>query len=131
MSEQSFHFYEPKLGHHLPHNPFKSIIAPRPIGWIGSKSADGIANLAPYSFFNAFCDEPPIIGFASSGYKDSVRNIEQTKEFSWNLVTRSLASQMNQSCASVEPQIDEFELCSLETAPSNIIDVPRVAASPV
>src|SRR5258706_13179636 len=68
-----FHFYEPRLGHGLPHDPFKAIVAPRPIGWISSVDVDGRVNLAPYSFFNAFCDLPPIVGFSSGGREDSQR----------------------------------------------------------
>ena len=130
MSED-FHFYEPRLGHGLPHDPFNAIVGPRPIGWISSQSKDGVANLAPYSFFNAFNYIPPIIGFSTIGYKDTIRNIEETGEFAWNLVTRPLAEQMNQSCAPVEPEVDEFQLTGLKSAPSKVISVPRVAQSPV
>jgi flavin reductase (DIM6/NTAB) family NADH-FMN oxidoreductase RutF len=70
-----FHFYEPRLGHGLPHDPFKAIVAPRPIGWISTVNPAGGVNLAPYSFFNAFCDAPPIVGFSSGGRKDSQRNV--------------------------------------------------------
>lgn len=125
------HFYEPRRGHGLPHDPFKAIIAPRPIGWVSSQSAAGVLNLAPYSFFNAFCAAPPIIGFASVGWKDSVANIEATGEFCWHLATRSLAERMNVSSASVGAEVDEFALAGLETAPSKVVAVPRVAAAPV
>jgi flavin reductase (DIM6/NTAB) family NADH-FMN oxidoreductase RutF len=130
MTEET-HFYEPRNGHGLPHDPFNAMVAPRPIGWISSRSADGVLNLAPYSFFNAFNYRPPIVGFASVGYKDSVRNIEATGEFGWNLATRALAEPMNQSCASVDPEVDEFELSGLTPEPSRVIDVPRVAETPV
>ncbi|MDC6168033.1 MULTISPECIES: flavin reductase family protein [unclassified Roseateles] len=126
MSE---HFYEPRLGHGLPHDPFNAIVGPRPIGWISSRDAAGVLNLAPYSFFNAFNYTPPIIGFASTGWKDTVRNIEATGEFVWNLATRDLAEQMNASCAAVPPEVDEFALAGLATAPSRIVGVPRVAAA--
>ncbi len=125
------HYYEPSQGHRLPHDPFNAIVGPRPIGWIGSRSAAGAVNLAPYSFFNAFNYIPPIVGFASIGYKDSLRNIEETKEFTWNLATRALAEQMNASCAAVPYGVNEFELAGLEQAPSRKITAPRVAASPV
>ncbi len=69
------HYYEPRNGHGLPHDPFNAIVGPRPIGWISSQDAEGRHNLAPYSFFNAFNYVPPIIGFSSIGYKDTVRNI--------------------------------------------------------
>jgi flavin reductase (DIM6/NTAB) family NADH-FMN oxidoreductase RutF len=127
----STHFYEPKLGHGLPHDPFNAIVGPRPIGWISSHNMQGQLNLAPYSFFNAFNYTPPIIGFSSIGAKDSLRNIQQTGEFVWNLVTRPLAEQMNQSCANVPPEVSEFDLTGLSPAESRCISVPRVLESPV
>jgi len=129
--QDAFYFYEPQKGHGLPHDPFKAIVAPRPIGWIGSIGSDGVKNLAPYSFFNAINSDPPMIGFTSTGYKDSLRNIEQTGEFTWNLVTKPLVEAMNISCASVPPEVDEFELANLTPAPSKLINAPRVLASPV
>lgn len=125
------HFYRPKDGHGLAHNPLKAIIAPRPIGWIGSRDGDGILNLAPYSFFNAVNESPPIIAFCSSSRKDTLNNVETTGEFVWNLATRSLADQMNISCKSVAPEVDEFELSGLKTEPSVEVNVPRVKESPV
>ncbi|MDR7378089.1 flavin reductase (DIM6/NTAB) family NADH-FMN oxidoreductase RutF [Rhodoferax ferrireducens] len=125
------HSYEPRNGHGLPHDPFNAIVGPRPIGWIASRSAAGALNLAPYSFFNAFNYTPPIIGFASVGYKDSLRNIEQTGEFVWNLATRTLAEAMNQTCAPVPPEVSEFELAGLTPADSQLVAVPRVKESPV
>ncbi|MET0321524.1 MAG: flavin reductase family protein, partial [Duganella sp.] len=110
---------------------FNAIVGPRPIGWISSRSASGVLNLAPYSFFNAFNYTPPLIGFSSIGRKDSLRNIEETGEFVWNLATRPLADAMNASCAPAPPEVDEFALAGLATAPSRLVDVPRVAASPV
>ncbi|OEZ92681.1 flavin reductase family protein [Duganella phyllosphaerae] len=125
------YFYQPAQGHGLPHDPFNAIVGPRPIGWIASQSAVGVRNLAPYSFFNAFNYTPPLIGFASIGRKDTLRNIEETGEFVWNLATRPLAESMNASCAPAPPEVDEFALAGLATAPSRIVGVPRVAASPV
>jgi flavin reductase (DIM6/NTAB) family NADH-FMN oxidoreductase RutF len=125
------HFYEPKNGHGLPHDPFNAIVGPRPIGWISTRSAAGALNLAPYSFFNAFNYTPPIVGFSSVGYKDTVRNIEATGEFAWSLATRALAEPMNQTCAAVPPDTSEFELAGLTPAPSRLIAVPRVLESPV
>lgn len=125
------HFYEPSAGHGLAHDPFNALVAPRPIGWISSRSRDGVLNLAPYSFFNAFNYRPPLVGFASIGYKDSVRNIEETGEFGWNLATRPLADAMNQSCAAVGPEVDEFQLAGLTPEPSRVIGVPRVKETPV
>ena len=128
---QNVHFYEPAKGHGLPHDPFNAIVGPRPIGWISSQDSEGHLNLAPYSFFNAFNYTPPIIGFSSIGAKDSLRNIQQTGEFGWNLATRPLASQMNHSCAAVPPEVNEFELTGLTTVASRCIAVPRVLESPV
>ena len=125
------HYYEPRQGHRLAHDPFNAIVGPRPIGWISSQDGQGCLNLAPYSFFNAFNYTPPIIGFASIGRKDTVRNIEQTREFAWSLVTRPLAEAMNQTCATVPPDVDEFALAGLTPLPSRVIGVPRVAESPV
>jgi flavin reductase (DIM6/NTAB) family NADH-FMN oxidoreductase RutF len=125
------HFYEPRNGHRLPHDPFNAIVGPRPIGWIGSRGNDGALNLAPYSFFNAFNYTPPIIGFASIGAKDTLRNIEQTREFTWNLVTQPLAEAMNATCAPVAPGVSEFALAGLTPVASSLIDVPRVGESRV
>lgn len=125
------HYYEPKNGHGLPHDPFNAIIGPRPIGWVSSKGADGSVNLAPYSFFNAFNYTPPILGFSSTSMKDSVRNCQETGEFVWNMTTRKLAEAMNASCAAVPYGTDEFELAHLTKAPSRLVAAPRVAESPV
>jgi flavin reductase (DIM6/NTAB) family NADH-FMN oxidoreductase RutF len=125
------YFYEPALGHGLPHDPFNAIVGPRPIGWISTRAANGNLNLAPYSFFNAFNYTPPLIGFASLGRKDTLRNIEETGSFVWNLATRPLAEAMNASCAAAPPEVDEFQLAGLTPIASNIVGVPRVAQSPV
>ena len=125
------HFYEPAQGHGLPHDPFNAIVGPRPIGWVSTRAADGVLNLAPYSFFNAFNYVPPIVGFCSIGHKDSVRNVQATGEFVWNLVTRELAEAMNQTCAAVPPEVDEFALAGLTPEASRIVGVPRVLESPV
>ena len=125
------HTYEPRLGHGLPHDPFNAIVGPRPIGWISTQSATGALNLAPYSFFTAFNYVPPIVGFASIGAKDTLRNIEATGEFVWNLATHDLADAMNQSCAAVPPEVSEFELAGLTPLASEKVRPPRVAESPV
>jgi len=131
MDDDSMHRYDPALGHGLRHDPFNAIVGPRPIGWISSLDADGVRNLAPYSFFNAFNYTPPILGFASIGYKDSAHNVASTGTFVWNLATRPLARAMNASSAGVAPEVDEFALAGLTAAPSRKIDAPRVAESPV
>ena len=125
------HFYEPSKGHGLPHDPFNAIVGPRPIGWVSTRGTDGSVNLAPYSFFNAFSYTPPIIGFASTSAKDSLRNARETGEFVWNLTTRDLAEQMNASCATVPYGTNEFELAGLTPLPSRLVSAPRVAESPV
>lgn len=124
------HFYEPHLGHGLPHDPFKAIVAPRPIGWISTVDSGGRVNLAPYSFFNAFCDAPPIVGFSSAGRKDSQRNVEATGEFVANLATRRQAEAMNASSAAVPHGVNEMDLAGLAAAPSRLVKPPRVADAP-
>ncbi|WP_133647302.1 flavin reductase family protein [Paraburkholderia flava] len=126
----SHHFYDPMQGHGLPHDPFKAIVAPRTIGWISTCDTDGRPNLAPYSFFGAFATFPPIIGFSSEGYKDSIRNIEATGEFVWNLVTKPLAEQMNRTSAPVAPGVDEFALAGLTAVPGRNVNVPHVGETP-
>ena len=130
-SPKDLHFYEPRNGHGLKHDPFNAIVAPRPIGWISSRGAKGNVNLAPYSFFNGFCYKPPIIGFSSTSRKDSVQNVEETREFVWNLATMELAKQMNATAAHVARDISEFDLAGLTPAPCKLVNVPRVAESPV
>jgi len=125
------HFYEPAKGHGLAHDPFNSIVAPRPIGWVSSRAEDGVLNLAPYSFFNAFNYRPPIIGFSSIGFKDSVANIAAHPEFCWSLATRPLAEAMNASSAMVAPGVDEFGLAGVTPRASRVISVPHVEESPV
>ena len=128
MSE--FLFYEPSRGSGLPHDPFKAIVAPRPIGWISTRDGEGRVNLAPYSFFNAVCDRPPMVMFSSSGWKDTVANIDATGEFVCNLVTRPLAEKMNQTSAALPHGVNEFECANLAAAPSRIVGPPRVAEAP-
>jgi flavin reductase (DIM6/NTAB) family NADH-FMN oxidoreductase RutF len=128
MSES--HFYEPRDGHDLPHDPFKAIVAPRPIGWISTVDPEGRVNLAPYSFFNAFCEAPPIVGFSSGGKKDSQRNVEATGEFVVNLATRKHASAMNLTSAPFPHGVNEFEAAGLTAAPSRLVKPPHVADAP-
>jgi flavin reductase (DIM6/NTAB) family NADH-FMN oxidoreductase RutF len=130
MPDAEEYFYEPARGHGLPHDPFKAIVAPRPIGWISTRDAQGRQNLAPYSFFNAFSTSPPIVGFCSEGRKDSVRNVEETGEFVTNLATRSLAAAMNQTSAPVAADVDEFALAGLTAVPCRLVAAPRVAEAP-
>lgn len=122
-------FYDAvKNDHGLAQDPFKAIVAPRPIAWISTLSREGAANLAPYSFFNAFAQAPHYVAFGSGPPKDSLRNIEATGEFAVNLVSFDLREAMNASSAHVA--VDEFELAGLAKAPCRLIRPPRVAASP-
>jgi flavin reductase (DIM6/NTAB) family NADH-FMN oxidoreductase RutF len=131
MVISDLHSYDPARGHGLRHDPFNAIIAPRPIGWISSRGASGQVNLAPYSFFNAFNYVPPIIGFSSTGWKDTVQNIRDTGEFVWNLATMALARQMNASSAHVPHEVSEFEIAGLTPVASVKVGVPRVGESRV
>ncbi|ASC90497.1 flavin reductase family protein [Alcaligenes nematophilus] len=125
--QKDFHFYEPTQGHGLRHDPISSIVGPRVIGWIGTKSKEGVLNLAPYSFCNVFNYRPPVIAFSSVGYKDSVRNAIETGVFTWNLATRDLAEPMNMT--SLEQDVREFEVAGLTPVDSRLIDAPRVGES--
>ena len=123
----SDNFYEPRQGHGLPHDPFKAIVAPRPIGWIGTVDAQGRPNLAPYSFFNAISSFPPMVYFNSEGRKDSLNNVEATGEFTCSLVSAPLARAMNATSAPSAPGVSEFALAGLAMAPSSRIRPPYVA----
>ncbi|MDB5447927.1 MAG: flavoprotein oxygenase family-like protein [Phenylobacterium sp.] len=125
-----FHFYEPKLGHGLAHDPLKAIVAPRPIGWMSTVDAQGVVNLAPYSFFNAFSARPPIVGFSNERSSDSLANCHATGEFVFNLVTAELAEVMNATSDAVAPDVDEMKMTGLEGLPSRLVRPPRVARSP-
>jgi flavin reductase (DIM6/NTAB) family NADH-FMN oxidoreductase RutF len=125
-------FYEPHQRDTslLPYDPFKAAIAPRPIGWVSTLSADGAVNLAPYSFFNAVSGAPPMIAFSSEGMKDSATFAAQTREFVWNMPTWDLREAMNTTSASLQRGANEFDHAGLEMAPSRLVAPPRVAASP-
>ena len=114
----------------FPHDPFKALVTPRPIGWISTLSAKGELNLAPYSYFNAFSSNPPIVGFSSEGEKDSSTFALETGEFVWSMATWDLRDQMNASAASLPRGQSEFTHAKLDTAPSRVVRPPRVAASP-
>lgn len=119
-------FYEPSKGHGLPHDPFKAIVAPRPIGWISSLGADGSLNLAPYSFFNALGTHPHLVMFSSEGQKDSVSFAGETGEFVANLVSRDLAEKMNASAVDAPRGVSEFDYAGLTAVPSRLVNAPRV-----
>ncbi len=130
-------FYEPKNGHGLKHNPFKCLVAPRPIGWISSLDPEGRVNLSPYSFFNAVASDPPVVMFSAGGthvdggIKDTPLNVEATGEFVCNLATWDTREAMNLSSASAPRGWDEFELAGLTPLPSRMVAPPRVKESPV
>lgn len=123
-------FYEPSKGHGLPHDPFKALVAPRPIGWISTLNAKGERNLAPYSYFNAFSTRPHLVWFSSEGEKDSATFARETGEFVANLVGRDLAEQMNRSSIDAPRGVDEFDYAGLTPAPSVFVKPPRVAEAP-
>ncbi len=114
----------------LPFDPFKAMIAPRPVGWIASRDRGGRVNLAPYSFFNAFSGEPPLVGFCSEGLKDSASFALDSGEFVWNMATYDLREKMNMTSAPLERGSSEFNHAGLEMAPCVLVKAPRVAASP-
>jgi flavin reductase (DIM6/NTAB) family NADH-FMN oxidoreductase RutF len=134
----------------IPHREFYNIllnaVGPRPIAWVSSLSASGQPNLAPFSFFNVVCAEPPLLGFSPSMRspkqsgaegraggepKDTLRNIRETGEFVVNIVTYELAEAMNLTSGEYDASVNEFEVAKLESAPSKIVQPARVAASPV
>lgn len=124
-------FYDARTNDHgLALDPFKAIVTPRPIGWVSTLSAEGIANLAPFSFFNAFSQAPHYVAFGIGPPKDSLNNARASGEFAISLATWDLREAMNASSAHVGPEVDEFALAGLEKAPCRLIRPPRVAASP-
>lgn len=130
-------FYRPEEGHGLPHNPFNAIITPRPIGWISTRSADGVNNLAPYSFFNGVAYFPPQVMFACTGakpdqdgVKDSVANIRETGVFCVNVVEFAAKDAMNASSATLPKEVDEFAHAGIGSEECETIPCARVAGAP-
>ncbi len=124
-------FYETIANKHgLKHDPFKALVAPRPIGWISTVSKSGICNIAPYSFFNAVGEKPHYVMFSSSGRKDSLLNIEATGEFVCSLATWDLRYNQNMTSAAVPHGVDEFPIGDLTAAPCRLVKPPRVKESP-
>lgn len=119
-------FYEPSKGHGLPHDPFKALVSPRPIGWISTQAKDGSLNLAPYSFFNALGTNPHLVMFCSEGAKDSYTNALETGEFVANLVSSDLIEQMNASSVDAPHGVSEFDYAGLTPEPSRLVRPPRV-----
>ena len=130
-------FYRPEDGHNLPHNPFNAIVAPRPIGWVSTRGADGSENLAPYSFFNAVAYVPPQVMFSSTsakpdrdGTKDSVSNIRDTGVFCVNVVEYAMRDAMNVTSGPWDREVDEFDKAGITRAECDTIACSRVAQAP-
>lgn len=124
-------FYDAiKNDHGLRYDPFKAIVAPRPIGWVTSMSAKGEINLAPYSYFNGVSSRPAMIMFSSEGRKDSIAFIEETREFVCSLTTWDQRGEMNATAAPLPRGVNEMERAGLKPAPSRLVKPPRVAGSP-
>ncbi|WP_026124049.1 flavin reductase family protein [Nocardiopsis baichengensis] len=107
-----------------------AVVVPRPIAWVASVSAQGRDNLAPHSFFTVSCADPPIVQFTSVGRKDTLRNVEETGEFTVNLAPEPLMEQVNATSAALERGSSEFDAAGLDREPSAVVKAPRVAASP-
>ncbi len=130
--------YRPGKEHHgLPHNPFKAIIAPRPIAWVSSLDKDGRVNLAPFSFFNGVSDAPPMVMFSVNEKKigvdqskDTLANVRATKEFAVGIVSWDLRDAMNATSGHYPAGEDEFDLAGLTKAPCLEIAPPRIADAP-
>lgn len=111
-------------------------VTPRPIAWVTTRSPDGVANAAPFSFFNVLGHEPPtvvlgLLRHPEKGLKDTAENILATGEFVAHLVPHQMAEAMNVTCVDAPPGTDELELAGLQTVPSQMIAPPRIAGSPV
>ncbi len=130
-------FYKTSEPHGLPHNPFKSCVAPRPIAWVSSMHPNGAINLAPYSFFNALASDPPLVMISFNGYhahggeKDTLYNIKSCGEFVVNMVPLALKDAMNATTADVAHEVDELELAGLSTEASELVKPPRVREAPI
>lgn len=122
--------YQPSSGHGLPHNPFKAIVAPRPIGWISTVDTGGRPNLAPYSYFNAIADNPPLVMFSADTGKHSALNVRATGEFVVNVVGQHLAAKMVKTSIDAPAEVNEFEYAGLEATASKLVKAPRVAGVP-
>jgi flavin reductase (DIM6/NTAB) family NADH-FMN oxidoreductase RutF len=123
-------FYDASTRDHgMRHDPFKAIVTPRPIGWIGSRGLDGSRNLSPYSFFNAVGDDPKMVMFSAGVGKDSPRNAEETGVFTTSFVSRHLVRQMNASSVAVPYGVDEFEIADLKAETGRMVDAPYVSGA--
>jgi flavin reductase (DIM6/NTAB) family NADH-FMN oxidoreductase RutF len=131
------------LSHSDLYNILLNSVAPRPIAWVSTISAAGQPNLAPFSFFNAVCVDPPLLAFApghrqpkqveaqDGGAKDTLRNARETREFVVNVVTYELREAMNLTSGEYDASVNEFELAKVTPEPSKVVRPPRVGESPV
>lgn len=130
-------FFKTDQSHNLPHHPFKACITPRPIGWVSTLSADGVGNVAPFSFFNGIAQDPPQLmlsingGGPFSSTKDTLQNIEDTQEFCVNIATYELRDAMFRTAAPEHPDVNEAEVAELEMVPCELIKPPRIKHSPI
>jgi flavin reductase (DIM6/NTAB) family NADH-FMN oxidoreductase RutF len=137
MFYETSRFEQEKARLGLGRSPFKTLVVPRPIGWISTISPSGVVNLAPFSFFNAIAEDPEMVMFCPGGakadraVKDSRANVEATKEFVCNLATWDTREAMNQTSAGLPVETDEFEYAKLTPLPSRLVKPPRVAETPV
>jgi flavin reductase (DIM6/NTAB) family NADH-FMN oxidoreductase RutF len=115
--------------HGMRYDPFKAIVSPRPIGWVGSYGVNGTRNLSPFSFFNAISDNPKLVMFAAGSGKDSPRNAVETREFTTSFVSRNLARQMNESSVAVPYGVDEFEIAGLKAEQGRLVRAPYVSGA--
>jgi flavin reductase (DIM6/NTAB) family NADH-FMN oxidoreductase RutF len=124
------YFYEPKLGHGLAHDPFKAIVAPRPIGWVTTMSAAGEVNLSPYSFFNIIAEQPHLVAFSSQGRKDAMTFAEEGGDFVCNFASWDLRHQVNETSAPLPRGENEMRATGLDPAPARIVRPPLVSVAP-
>jgi len=130
-------FYKTSEPHGLPHDPFKSCVAPRPIAWVSSVHPNGTVNLAPFSFYNALASDPPLIMISFNGYhqhggeKDTLFNIKSSGDFVINMVPLALMEAMNVTTANLAHEVDELELAGLHTEVSVLVKPPRVSEAPI
>lgn len=123
----------------LTHTVTTSLVVPRPIGWISTVTEEGVANLAPFSFFNLVSSDPPCVMYCPGGwksgeegvYKDTLANVEATGEFVFSMCTSDLAEQMNLTAAHLPRGVDEMAAAGLAAAPSRLVRPPRVEVSPI
>ena len=132
-------FYQPRENLRpapLTHNPLNALVAPRPIGWICTISAKDEWNLAPFSYYNVFSADPPLVGFAPNARaadgnaKDSLANVQAVPEFTVSVVSAQLSKQMNETSRELDHGVNEFEVAGLAAGQSKLVRPPYVAQAP-